>query len=216
MSRRRHSSRRVVGAAPKGPGASGPGDGWRDRAESGLRDGPDLYTLAHAKKAGSCAAAGPYEDYDRPPYSGKVQTWYDCGLDGATVYTMAVAPEGRECVVALTARLQKEADREAIEHLIDTVEVDCGRVTSGPLPASSASASPSASLESPPASREASASASGSASAQVQSAGPAYNFIEVPMDTPPCPLGLDQVRASYGPNVTCGEGGGYVPATGGG
>ena len=111
-------------------------------------------------------------------------------------------------MVALSARVSEEADREAIEHLVDTVEVDCGRVTSGPLPASSASASPSAS-------REASASASGSASAQVQSAGPAYNFIEVPMDTPPCPLGLDQVRATYGPNVTCGEGGGYVPAAGG-
>src|SRR5215216_1536960 len=32
----------LVGAAPRG--ARGfPGDGWRDRAESGLWDGPDLY-----------------------------------------------------------------------------------------------------------------------------------------------------------------------------
>ena len=170
------------------------------------------YELTHsflnANKDESCAEAGPYEDYDRPPLSGKVQTWYGCAVDGATIYTVAAAPEGRECVVALSARVSEEADREAIEHLVDTVEVDCGRVTSGRLPASSASASPSAS-------REASASASGSASAQVQSAGPTYNFIEVPMDTPPCPLGLDEVRATYGPNVTCGEGGGYVPAAGG-
>ena len=36
---RRHG---LVGEAPQG--ARGfPGDGWRDRAESGLRDGPDLY-----------------------------------------------------------------------------------------------------------------------------------------------------------------------------
>jgi hypothetical protein len=43
-----------------------------------------------------------------------------------------------------------------------------------------------------------------------QQSGPASNFLEVPEGTPPCPLGLDEVKEIYGPNVTCGEGGGYV------
>jgi hypothetical protein len=107
------------------------------------------YELTHsflnAGKDEVCAEAGPYEDYDRPPLSGKLQTWYECGVDGATVHTLAAAPEGRGCVVALSARIQEEADREAIEHLVDTVEVDCGRVTSRPLATPSAPASSSAS-----------------------------------------------------------------------
>jgi hypothetical protein len=87
-------------------------------------------SLFNANKSEICASAGPYEDYDRPPYSGKLQTWYGCGADGAIVYTLAASPEGRECVAVLNARVSEEADREAIEHLVDTFEVDCGRVTS--------------------------------------------------------------------------------------
>jgi hypothetical protein len=110
------------------------------------------HSLFNARKSEVCASAGPYEDYDRRPYSGKLQTWYGCGVDGATVYTLAVAPEGRECVVALSARISDEADRKAIQHLVDTVEVDCGRVSSRPLaiPASSASASASSSATASP------------------------------------------------------------------
>ena len=122
-------------------------------------------------------------------------------------------------MVVFDARVSDEADRKAVEHLVDTFEVDCGRVSSGPLPSPSVSASPEAAdspeAEAPPsASTASSSSASASADAQGQPAGPAYDFIVVPSDTPPCPLGLDEVRAIYGPNVTCGEGGGYVPATG--
>jgi hypothetical protein len=69
-------------------------------------------------------------------------------MDGATTYTVAARPEGGGCVVVFDTRISDEADRKAIEHLVDSFEVDCGRVSSGPLPASSASASPSASLES--------------------------------------------------------------------
>jgi hypothetical protein len=36
-------------------------------------------------------------------------------------------------VVVLGARVSEEADREAIEHIIRTFEVDCGRVTSQKL-----------------------------------------------------------------------------------
>jgi hypothetical protein len=109
---------------------------------------------------------GPYKDYNRPPYSGKIQTWYDCGPDGATTYSMVAAPEGRACVVVLDARISDEADREAIQHIFDTFKVDCGRVTSGPLASPSASASPSA---------ESSASASGLASAGPCPAGSVQN-----------------------------------------
>ena len=48
-------------------------------------------------------------------------------------------------MVVFDARISDEADRKAIEHLVDTFEVDCGRVTSGLLPASSASPGSSAS-----------------------------------------------------------------------
>ena len=34
---------RLVGAASQREARGFPGDGWRDKAESGLRDGPDLY-----------------------------------------------------------------------------------------------------------------------------------------------------------------------------
>jgi hypothetical protein len=59
-----------------------------------------------------------------------VRTWYGFGADGAAVYALAAYPKGRECVVALTARVSEEADREAVEHLVYTFEVDCERVTS--------------------------------------------------------------------------------------
>jgi hypothetical protein len=123
------------------------------------------HSLFNANKSEVCTA-GPYEDYDRTPYSGKLQTWYGCGADGATVYTLAAYPEGRECLVALSARVSDEADREAIEHLVETFNVHCGRVTSGPLPTASASATSSASPESStPASESAGPGASPGASA---------------------------------------------------
>ena len=87
------------------------------------------HALLSANQNQNCASTGPYEDYKRPPYSGKLQTWYDCPPDGATGYTMSVAPEGRECVVVLSARVSRQADREAIQHLVDTFKVDCGSVT---------------------------------------------------------------------------------------
>jgi hypothetical protein len=90
------------------------------------------HSLFNANKAAVCTP-GPYEDLNRSPYSGKIQTWYDCGADNATTFSVAAAPEGRECVAVLNARISDEADREAIEHLISTFEVDCGRVTSQTL-----------------------------------------------------------------------------------
>lgn len=89
------------------------------------------YELTHyllfMPKSENCTA-GPYEDVDRPGYSGKIRTWYDCGVTGMTTFSAVAAPEGRDCVVVLSLRLASEADRDAIEHLLDTFEVDCAKV----------------------------------------------------------------------------------------
>jgi hypothetical protein len=67
------------------------------------------------------------EDVDRLPYSGRLVTW-NCSTNGSTSYTLAAAPEGRECVVMLQITAYSEADRESARHIVDTFEVDCGRV----------------------------------------------------------------------------------------
>ena len=151
------------------------------RALTQYSDYEITHSLVNANKAETCAETGPYDDYEREHLSGKLQTWYGCGEDGATVYDLVAYPEGRECVVALNARISDEADREAIEHLVDTVEVDCARVTSGPLATPSAAASASADAEAggtpTEASPEPTAPASGPASAEAQTGAcsdPAY------------------------------------------
>ena len=67
------------------------------------------------------------EDVDRRPYSGRLVTW-NCSTNGSTSYTLAAAPEGRECVVMLQITAYSEADRESARHILDTFEVDCGRI----------------------------------------------------------------------------------------
>lgn len=123
----------------EGPGASGAYMAASKALAQDYTDYELTHSLLHDGKDQNCTA-GPYEDLDRPPYSGKVQAWFDCGLDGATSYTVAAAPEGRECVVVLGARVAEEADQEAIEHIVDTFEVDCERVTSEELAASATTA----------------------------------------------------------------------------
>lgn len=113
------------------------------------------YELTHsmlfANRAENCATTGPYEDYNRSPYSGKIQTWYDCGPDGATTYAVTVAPGGRECVAVFDMRVSDEVHREAVEHILDSFEVDCQNVASEPLATPSTSA-PSGATSSPEAS----------------------------------------------------------------
>jgi hypothetical protein len=67
------------------------------------------------------------EDFDRLPYSGRLVSW-NCSTNGSTPYTLAAAPEGRECVVMLQITAYSEADRESAKHILDTFEVDCGRI----------------------------------------------------------------------------------------
>lgn len=78
------------------------------------------------KDLSSCAA-GERQDFDRPPYSGKIQTW-DCRGDGSTIFKLGAVPEGRECVIVLQVKTYSEADREAARHLLDTFEADCERI----------------------------------------------------------------------------------------
>ena len=112
------------------------------------------YELTHsmlfANKAENCTTTGPYDGYDRPPYSGKIQTWQDCGLDGATTYAVVAAPEGRECVAVFDMRVSDGAHRGAVQHILDSFKVDCQNVTSEPLATASASASSSASASASP------------------------------------------------------------------
>ena len=141
------------------------------RALAAYSDDEITRSLLNATKGDTCAETGPYTDYDRGPYSGKLQTWHGCGQDGATEYALAAAPEGRECVVALGARVSEEADREAVEHLIDTFEADCEAVASEPLP--DAAASPSASAPDEPDAPDGPSSASAGASASASASPPA-------------------------------------------
>jgi hypothetical protein len=157
------------------------------------------HSLLNVRKNEKCTA-GPYADMDRSSYSGKIQTWYGCGAGGATTLSIAAAPAGRECVVVLGAKIREEPDREAVEHLIDTFEVDCGALPP-PAPAvTEASATPSASA-SASASLESSASASAEPDSSSASAAP------VP-GSPECPntrVTPDGVQCSNLPDVISGS-----------
>jgi hypothetical protein len=124
-------------------------------------------------------ATGDRGDLDRLGYSGRVQAWSECDLGIPTYYTLSASPEGRACAVIARIGVASEADRDAARHILETVEVDCGRVTSQPFasPSASASSSASASVEATDApteaSPESSAPASGSASPSATASAPA-------------------------------------------
>ena len=106
-----------------------------------------IHSLLYDGKGDKCAA-GPYRDFERPPYSGMIQTWYDCGLNDNTSYVVSAAPEGRECVVVLDVITASTADREAVEHILDSFEANCAALPPPTPVDASASTSPSASPES--------------------------------------------------------------------
>ena len=64
--------------------------------------------------------------FTRPPYSGKTQEWVNC--DGNTNHkaiTLSASPEGRPCVMVAQMIFYSEADAEAAQHVLDTIEVSC-------------------------------------------------------------------------------------------
>lgn len=75
----------------------------------------------------STCQATQLKDFRRSPYSGRIQTWR-CENDSAFT-TLAAAPEGSECVVVLSIRTYDEDDREAAQHILDTFELDCARIS---------------------------------------------------------------------------------------
>lgn len=72
----------------------------------------------------SSCDAGERQVFDRPPYSGKLQTW-DCRADGSTIFKLAATPESRECAIVLQIKMYNEADREAARHVLESFETDC-------------------------------------------------------------------------------------------
>jgi hypothetical protein len=75
----------------------------------------------------SSCDAGERQDFDRPPYSGKIQIW-DCRGDGSTIFKLGAVPESRECAIVLQVKTYSEAEREAARHILDTFEADCERI----------------------------------------------------------------------------------------
>jgi hypothetical protein len=76
----------------------------------------------------SCTTIGRPQDYVRPPYSGQIQTYAGCDGNDNIYVLVAAAPEGRECVAVMQARISNEADRAAVLHILDTFEVNCGTI----------------------------------------------------------------------------------------
>jgi hypothetical protein len=79
----------------------------------------------------SCEAGTP-QDFDRPPYSGRILEWENCGGESDhSAITLAAAPaEGRECVIVaqIGGYFRTQADEDNIQHVLDTLEADCGRI----------------------------------------------------------------------------------------
>jgi hypothetical protein len=89
---------------------------------------------------------GSRQDFDRHPYSGRMQAWKNCAGNGeANLVTLAAAHEGRECVVVLQIGMYGEADVEAGQRILVTFEADCRL-----LPSSSPEFTPGPNPKTPP------------------------------------------------------------------
>jgi hypothetical protein len=87
-----------------------------------VTSGPNDYST-------SCEA-GARRDFDRPPYSGVLQEWTNCGGESDhTALTLAAAPEGRECVILLQIGGYLQGDEENIQHILNTFEADCRSIS---------------------------------------------------------------------------------------
>ena len=77
----------------------------------------------------SSCEASTLQDFERPPYSGKVLEWKNCGGEADhTATTLAVAAEGRECVVVAQIGGYLQGERESIQHILETVDADCSKI----------------------------------------------------------------------------------------
>src|SRR5215207_7546608 len=88
----------------------------------------ELVALGPNDYSSSCEA-GARQDFSRPPYSGRLQEWNYCtGESDHTALTLAVAPEGRECVVLLQIGGYLQGDEVSMQHILDTFEADCSKI----------------------------------------------------------------------------------------
>jgi hypothetical protein len=77
----------------------------------------------------SSCEAGTTEDFERPPYSGKMLQWNNCGGDSDhAATTLVAAPEDRECVILAQIGGLPRVEEETIQHILDTFETDCARI----------------------------------------------------------------------------------------
>ena len=90
----------------------------------------ELVALGPNDYSSSCER-GTVRDFERPPYSGKVLEWRDCGgISGHSATTLAAAPEGRECVIVaqVGGYFPTQTDEERRLHTLNTLEADCSRI----------------------------------------------------------------------------------------
>ena len=90
----------------------------------------ELVALGPNDYSASCQA-GTVEDFDRPPYSGRILAWANCGGDREhNVITVVAAPKGRECVVVaqVGGYIETETDEENRQHVLDTFDANCGKI----------------------------------------------------------------------------------------
>jgi hypothetical protein len=87
-----------------------------------------IYSSLFSELANNCEQ-GPSNTFQGSSLSGEMQTWYNCRGLGITNFVVAAHPEGRKCVVVMLARIVNETDRETVQHMLDTFNVDCSRVS---------------------------------------------------------------------------------------
>lgn len=86
----------------------------------------DLVVSGPNDMSGECTQEDA-RDFEQGSFQGTVQTWSECrGEPNLYFYTVAAAPEDRECVVVMKLGGFGEAERKLGQHVIDTFEVDCG------------------------------------------------------------------------------------------
>jgi hypothetical protein len=90
----------------------------------------ELVTSGPNDYSSSCEGGTP-RDFERPPYSGKVLEWNNCGGDSDhSSITLAAAPKDRECVILaqVGGYFQTQTDLERRLHTLNTLETDCSRI----------------------------------------------------------------------------------------
>ncbi|QIN83745.1 hypothetical protein GBA63_14710 [Rubrobacter tropicus] len=167
-----------------------------------------IYSLLHQKKQTNCTA-GPSQEIDHPPYSGKVQTWFDCNGLGTDYYVFAAAPEGRACVVVGGARVvagASGADQDAVEHIVDSFEVDCGSLPpSAPLESEATNSASASASSTPSASPEPSDLSCEEIQAILNSEAPGIEAL-TPEELLACGLSPEAIDPCEGnPDPNCGE-----------